>query len=132
MASSAPSAKETPARSALRRSRYSQVASVLVSGAGMNWASWRRVRWRKVSHTVTNSFSSPRSRRYQRGAPGGELRVDLDQQVSGTRPGVAAGPEDRTGAQPLGEQWLRQDLAHPGRIGPGIRPLPPGTHPPVG
>ena len=65
-ASSAPSANRIWCRSALRRSRYSKVSAMFTSGAGITCVSWCNVRWRTVSQTVTKSFSSPRSRRYQR------------------------------------------------------------------
>ena len=50
-ASSGPRAKVMPSRSAFFLRRYSQVASTLVSGAGMNCVSWWRVRWRRVNQT---------------------------------------------------------------------------------
>src|SRR3984957_279339 len=46
--------------------RYASVSATFSSGAGMNCASWSRVRWRRVSQRVMKSFSSPLKRRYQR------------------------------------------------------------------
>ena len=53
-------------------------------------------------------------------AAGGQVGVDVHQQVGGPGPGVAAGPQHRPGAQPLGQQRLGQDLAHPGGVGLGV------------
>ena len=42
------------------------------------------------------------------------------EQVGGPGPRVAPGPQHRAGAEPLGQQGLGQDLAHPGGVGLGI------------